>query len=412
MHLKFIPVLLLLFAAPAAAAQQYYVSEVTTFASPDNSYAALEEFIGSAKGSLYINVYTVESLQIAELIASAKARGVDVLLLVDKAPAGGISDGEKLVLSRLLKSGAKIYYWRGEERFNHAKYAIADNRSVLITTENFGESGFPKRGSGNRGWGAVIYDASFARYFLDLFFADLQSAEKVQGMEEPRYLARQPENYNPKFRAMQYRGMFLVVPLTAPEDATEKILALINSANRSVYVEQFYVYAYWGSKKTGSPQSTPNLFLEAAINASRRGAEVKILLDSTWYNVEKDDPTSNYATKLYAEEVAKKENLNLQVKLADLSKLRLEKLHVKGVVVDNYAALVSSVNWNEHSPKKNREVGVIIYGEPAKYFNEVFLCDWSGGCPSLERKLAVIVASFAVLLVIGIYVKRNFANQN
>lgn len=400
-------VLLLALLVQPALAQQYYVREVSTFVSPDGSFEVLAEFVGSAKHSLYINIYTIESPEVAELIASAKARGVDVVLLVDRAPAGRISDMEKLVLGRLLSSGVNIYYWQGKERFDHAKYAVADNRSVLITTENLGESGFPKRGSGNRGWGVVIYDASFAQYFLDLFFRDLQSAEKVRHVEEARYAARAPENYNSKFEAKRYQGVFLAVPLTAPEDAAEKILALINSANRSVYVEQFYVYTYWGGKKTGSPQTTPNLFLEAAINASRRGSEVKILLDSTWYNVEKDDPTSNHATVKYVEEVAKRENLNLQIKLADLSKLRLEKLHVKGVVVDDYAALVSSVNWNEHSPRKNRETGVIIYGEPAKYFGEVFICDWNGGCPGMERKIEIMIISSAALLVAAIYLRRK-----
>ncbi len=31
---------------------------------------------------------------------------------------------------------------------------------------------------------------------------------------------------------------------------------------------------------------------------------------------------------------------------------------------------------NEHSPTKNREVGIIIHGEPAEYFSDVFISDW------------------------------------
>ena len=69
------------------------------------------------------------------------------------------------------------------------------------------------------------------------------------------------------------------------------IVALIDSATESVYVEQLYAYKYWGKAKTGSVETTPNLFLEAILRAARRGCEVRIILDSTWYNVERDNPS-------------------------------------------------------------------------------------------------------------------------
>jgi phosphatidylserine/phosphatidylglycerophosphate/cardiolipin synthase-like enzyme len=104
--------------------------------------------------------------------------------------------------------------------------------------------------------------------------------------------------------------------------------------------------------------------------------EVKILLDSTWYNVEENDPTSNLHTVQYVNSIAVEEGLNLEARLVDLDGKGFKKLHAKGVVADN-AAFISSVNWNEHSSTKNREAGVIIYGEPAGYFARVFMADWT-----------------------------------
>jgi phosphatidylserine/phosphatidylglycerophosphate/cardiolipin synthase-like enzyme len=155
-------------------------------------------------------------------------------------------------------------------------------------------------------------------------------------------------------------------------------LSLLDSANTSIYIEQFYIYTYWGRRATGSVHETPNLFLEHTIDATRRDVEVRILLDETWYYIERDDPVSNHNTVLYGNKIARIEDLDPEAKLIDLENLGFEKLHAKGIVVDEKAALISSVNCNENSPKNNREVGVIIIREPTEYFANVFKHDWNG----------------------------------
>ena len=139
-----------------------------------------------------------------------------------------------------------------------------------------------------------------------------------------------------------------------------------------------YIYKYWSSGKTGSVEDTPNLFLESAIDKSREGVDVKILLDSYWYNVDKRNPVSNYYTVEYINKIALEENLNLEAKLVELDELGIEKIHNKGMIIDNKTVLVSSINWNEHSPKNNREAGVVITGDAAEYYAEVFFRDWKG----------------------------------
>jgi len=389
-------------------AADFYVSEITAFVSPDSSYSALVDFIDNAKASLYVNVYTFDSPLIAERIVSAKTNGVDVIIMVDKSPVAGISKEGKVVISYLLSAGVPVYYSDDKKvRYNHAKYVIADNVSILITTENFGYSGFPADNSfGARGWGAVIHDAPLTHYFLDIFFEDLQYVEKASPLPATAAYKNIKGKYSSKFGTKNFKGNFFVTPVVAPENAVEKIVVLLNSANKSIYIEQFYIYRHWGSIKKDAPETAPNLFLEAAINAARRGAEVKILLDSTWYNIEAEDPVSNYNTLQYVQGVAKKESLNLQVKLADSKKLGLEKIHTKGVVVDKKAVLISSINWNEHSPTKNREIGVIIHGEPAQYFAEVFECDWSGTC---YNKKFIYLAAIGIL-ILAIYAKRKYSN--
>lgn len=388
---------------PAWALDGSYVNEITTFASPDSSYAVLENFINDAQLSLYINAYTFSSPYIADEVAKAEARGVSVVLLVEKSPVGGVSEEERAALNRLIRAGAAVYYDANDVRYNHAKYAIADNRSLLITTENFGYDGFPVDNSfGNRGWGAVLADRDIAEPFLSLFFSDLRRVQRANLSNDAVRYESPKGRYEAKFESVNYRGSFFVVPFTAPENAVDTITSFIASANSSVMVEQFYIYPHWGSKSSDSAETAPNLFLEALINAARRGCEVKVILDGSWYNVESDDPASNYYTAKYLEDTAKKENLNIKVKLADLKKLGVEKIHTKGVVVDGRAVLISSVNWNENSPKNNREVGVIIYGEPAEYFADIFMSDW--GDKGSSKNYAVIGL---IILLIAIIVKKR-----
>lgn len=394
-------ILILLLLPYGTHATELYAPDITAFVSPDSSYASVEEIVDSANSSIYLHFYTFENSYVARRIAAAALRGVEVILVVEESPAGGISDEEKAVLDMLGSVGAAPYYNTDEAiRYNHAKYMIVDNSSVLITTENLGYSGFPVDNSfGNRGWGVIVYGSGVAEYFLNLFFEDIKEAEAVENYGiSPSYEIKKGK-YAPKFKAQKYEGNFLVVPFTAPEEAIESIISFINSANDSLLIEQFYVYKYWGKRKYGSPETTPNAFLEAAIDAARKGVRVRILLDSTWYNVERDDPVSNYYTVQYINEIARDEALDMEARLAD-KRTGLEKLHVKGVVIDDKAVLISSVNWNEHSPTKNREIGLIVYGDVAHYFSRVFASDWEGGGKEDNRYLVLLAFALGVAIVI------------
>lgn len=391
----------LLLGLPGAHAAQFSASQVTVFASPDGSYGPLAEFIHGAGESLYLHAYTFESPAIAGELVRAKGRGVEVVVSVDKAPVGGISREEKAVIGSLLRAGVPVYYsGPNGTRFNHAKYAVADNRTVLVTTENMGPDGFPQEGTGNRGWGAVLTSPGAGGYFADLFQRDLGARKLALGDAGPE-VQRPRGRYRPSFAPEVFLGNYSLETLVAPDDAVNVTLALLRSANRSIYIEQFYIYKYWGPKRGGSVGSTPNLFLEEAIGAARRGVDVRILMDSTWYNVELEDPQSNRHTLDYINGIGRGENLRLEARLVDLKSMGVEKVHTKGAIVDGGAVLVSSVNWNEHSPTKNREVGVIIYGAPAEYYTKVFLCDWDGGCgikvPWLLVLLALLVLAIAIL---------------
>jgi phosphatidylserine/phosphatidylglycerophosphate/cardiolipin synthase-like enzyme len=79
-------------------------------------------------------------------------------------------------------------------------------------------------------------------------------------------------------------------------------------------------------------------------------------------------------------------------------------LHNKGMIIDNSTVLISSINWNEQSIRKNREAGLLITNEDvAHYYASVFLSDWKLE-PSQKHTSALIWADYKYLMLIAVVV--------
>jgi len=135
---------------------------VTTFVSPDCSYEVFSSAVDRAQHELLVNVYEFTSTNLSTLLIGAEQRGVEVDLLVEGGPVGGMSPEEKTVIRAMNESGIPVYQMTAPTgghapyRYDHAKYLVIDRNAVLLTSENFKYSGFPPPGiSGNRGWGCT-----------------------------------------------------------------------------------------------------------------------------------------------------------------------------------------------------------------------------------------------------------------
>ncbi len=341
-----------------------YAASVTAFVSPDSSFSALRDFLHGAK-NVSIATYTFTSVDVMDEIIK---NGANATILVDGSPVGGLANESKAVLCELEKNGAKVYVYSGSLRYMHAKYLISEGKA-LVTSENIGDSGFPKNPNhGNRGWGVVVEDKGMAEQLKEIFDEDVKSSERFAC--GGNYTIKRHETsgkYTPIFSARTYSGD---VSLMVAPNAIQPLVDMIGSANSYVLVEQFYIYRFFRKGR-------PNAMLESLIAAARRGVNVSVLLDSNDYNVEEDDRQSNLYTAEYINSAADTENISIVARLADLGN-GIEKLHNKGLIVDD-SVLVSSINWNENSPANNREVGVVIKGEAAEYFSGVFAYDFHPG---------------------------------
>lgn len=346
------------------------------FVLPDAPTLAVSH-LRAADRRILLAGYTFSSRPATDALVAAVRRNVTVRVLVDGSPVGGMSARMARRLDRLAAAGAEVRVLDGPRAryaFHHAKYAVVDGRA-LVTTENWKPSG--TGGHGSRGWGVVTGRPAVVSGLADTFRADTGWHDAVPWQEASANLSttsggapateRYPRRFDP--RGVRIEGTRLLV---APDNAERTVVDLVANATESVRVEQVSV----GSRRQP--------FLQATLDAARRGATVRVLLSGAWYV--RDD---NRNLTAYLNERADEEGLDLEARVAD-PRGRYGKIHAKGVIIDGDRVVVGSLNWNNYSARRNREVAVILEGqEPARYFRRVFRADWRGGRWTLPAGVAV-----------------------
>jgi cardiolipin synthase A/B len=389
-------------------------AKVMATSAPDNNHRTLVEALERAKKSIRVRIYEFTNPKIAEALLKARARGVEVTIYLEGAPVGGIPDQERWLLDRCDRAGIRIYFIGGTPknpvkpryRFDHSKYVIVDERLAIIGTENYGRTGVPLIPSyGNRGWMVHIENPRFVKQLLAVWDADLRldvqgrsplgdivdiraDAEDSYGMpyRDPMFVpdetVQRGRYEQPVAPVVVDDEMELELVLSPDTSLNENsaVLGIMQRAKKTLYIEQNSIRRRWG--KLGDDPETegdvPNLALQAVIAAARRGVQVRVLLDSTWYNVQGDEDRDNDDVALWLNELAAREKLDVVAKVINLETTGLQKIHAKGVIGDDAEVFVGSINWTENSFKGNREVGVVVkHPKIAGYYADLFRRDWA-----------------------------------
>jgi phosphatidylserine/phosphatidylglycerophosphate/cardiolipin synthase-like enzyme len=372
--------------ATERAVSRHGPAPVRAFVLPDAPGVPVE-VLRSAEERILLAGYSLTSRRVVRALERASARGVNVSVLVDAAPVGGMARTEAELLDSLSAAGIEVRAFGGglaPYDFHHPKYAVVDDRAV-VTTENWKPTG--TGGHGSRGWGAVVDSASVAADLASVFRADARAPKAVpwaQYREEASLRSGSSANatFPTRFSPRRLRAESVRV-LTAPDNAERAVVSLLDDATDSVRVEQVSI------------ERGP--FLRATVAAARRGARVRILVSGAWY-VEEEN--GNLVADL--NDRAEREGLDLRAKVVE-PRSRFEKVHAKGVVVDGDRVLVGSLNWNNHSARENREVALLLEGDAVGgYYADVFRADWRGGQWWLSGGLlAVLVVSVGSAVGVG-----------
>mgnify|MGYP000391424490 CR=1 FL=1 len=302
---------------------------VRPFVLPDSPGMPIEPLRG-AEDRLLLAGYTLGSERVADLLVAAAERGVEVRVLVEGSPVGGFSARSARLLDRVAAAGVEVRVLDGDPerfRFHHAKYAVADDRAVVLT-ENWKPSG--TGGRTNRGWGVATgtprsatagettADDLAALFRADAAAADARSWEAFRTAAEFHDGGTANGSYPARFEAPPPTTADVEL-LTAPGNGADRLVERIDTADDRVLALV---------PRTGGPD---NRLVRALRRAAERGVDVHLLLSNAWYDREEN--------RALVEALADEP---IEVAVAE-PRGRYGKVHAKGVVVDD-AAIVGSLN--------------------------------------------------------------------
>ena len=377
-------------------------ASVEAFVLPDNPAAPIEA-IDDADNRLYLAAYTLTDQRVVDELIAARDRGVEVAVLVEGGPVGGMSERQATVLDELAAAGVDVRVMTGDAarfRYHHPKYAVADDTAVVLT-ENWKPAG--TGGADSRGWGLTTTSAGVADELAAIFEHDTTwrdtpkweaVREEIETVEAETATGSYPQHHPP----LSTTADELTV-LAAPDNAESTLVERINNTDDELLVIQ------------PSIGDRDYRLLRAAIRAADRGVEVRLLLSGTWYA-----EAENTALAERLRERATDDNVPLSVRVAEENN-RFGKIHAKGIVADD-TAVIGSLNWNDNSAENNREVAIAVTDAAvADYYREVFTGDWqasgdSGGfslLPSGELPAGLVVVAVAVISATALLAQRWLA---
>jgi len=366
-------------------------ANATAFLLPDSPGLALST-LESATERVLLAGYTFSSERVTAALLAAESRGVDVHVLVEAEPVNGASARQARLLDRLAAAGVDVrVVGVGADRFNyhHPKYAVVDGRA-LVLTENWKPAGVG--GASSRGWGVRIENGTTADELAALFrndagAADTRAWEKFRRNRRFESFPGANGSYPTEFAPEQVTATNVTL-LTAPGNAESRLVAAVDAADSRVDVLQ------------PSLGRQDNPLVRATLRAAQRGVEVRILLSGAWYVAEE-----NEALVSWLNDWAARNDAPLTARVAEPGG-RYEKIHAKGLLIDDELAVVGSLNWNENSATRNREVALALHGrEPVAYYRESFDADWAGGHGG--RTWLFAAGAVAAVLVAGLVAGRS-----
>jgi hypothetical protein len=176
-----------------------------------------------------------------------------------------------------------------------------------------------------------------------------------------------------------FHGTFSFILLQAPENTLRVGHSLPGLLARAgpgdtILAQQLNEPPHWGSRNSNAGDD-PNPRLEAYVDAARRGANVRVLLDS--FFARDDDVAGNRATCDYVNEIAIEEGLRLRCALDNPTGLGIHNKMVLAHVEGQGWVHVGSLNGTEQSNKGNREVALQVQSDGAyAYLAKMFEQDW------------------------------------
>ena len=332
-----------------------YTATVTPFLFPDSGGIPIYQALEKAQESVFIEMYELRSPNIYALLIQLEQNGVEVTILHEGAPVGNTVTQFASNMKALINAGGEVRFIGGTDvdRYEnvHAKFAIIDMETVIITSENWSATNCngsldddPYKGNdGNRGWGVIVENAGYAEYMKAVFdndysldYGDTYDFDSKYSQVTPASLT-----YKAPETATFTSYTAPITPVLSNDNSYEAIEYVITNATERVYSQQQSLSSYYADLGETSP-----VMMMARQASANPGMDAKFILSEGMSNSDKEK----------AEQQVLLINSSTLVSAATMG---TPYVHNKGVIGDDLV-LVTSSNWTPTSVENNREAGVII----------------------------------------------------
>lgn len=363
--------------------------------SPEEGWKNLKQFITGTQQTLSIAMYDFGAPHILETI-DALALKPDFQKLTLAIQAGeSVGEGTKAndlkdedVMKDLLKNFEKKFHsaWIPVGKVNgwvassyHIKVAVKDHQSMWLSSGNWQSSNQPALENlkdtspanllrtYNREWHIIVENGLLSQTYERFIQHDYDSNRNYkpktdEGMESLNFLLpvnaletiQEFDDFE-TFKPFSENRIFTVTPLLTPDNYHPEVLALINSAETELLIQN----QTFNAPNPG--QHKLEELVTAVLKKQQEGVDVKIIF------------------RIIHPASARK---NLE-KLMDMGfhkdSIRLQKnCHNKGIIVDKRKTLIGSQNWSNDGVAVNRDASLLFEDDGlAAYFRRIFMHDWS-----------------------------------
>lgn len=136
----------------------YYEAQVTPFTFPESKGTPILTELSKAASTVDISIYYMGSEEVIALLCDLEeSENVDVRVLVSGNPLGVNTDNEMSMLKQLESVGGEVNIINypgcdsSDKRYTyiHNKYAIIDDKTVVVTSENWTDANLGSKGTGD-----------------------------------------------------------------------------------------------------------------------------------------------------------------------------------------------------------------------------------------------------------------------
>jgi PLD-like domain len=367
---------------------------------PDAGWPVLKPFLEATEETLAVAMYDFNADYVAKtFIKVVRDNGVKSVFTWDDS----MTNPEREIREKLRdRLGERLDGWivkcGASRRFAsayHEKVAVRDHTAFWLSSGNWSKRsqpdidpiGDPASASGmyskgNREWHIIVEDPTLAQVFERYIVHDRNGSEQESEEGEPGVVladeggfpdvlvpldtlvappgveAEIPTPKPPQSLPTAPRQV-IVRPVLSPDNYIDRIMELLKSARRSIYLQFSYINF---SDREGDERFTEMLTLLAELSF-KPTIDMRIIVDKR--------------------DAANKIRLLVEQGFNDRVFKTQSNIHNKGILVDGKIVLVSSANWSSDGVLRNRDAGLIIRDEEiAGYYQDIFLDDWDNRATS------------------------------